>query len=141
MEDLEVKLVNFDEFSSTCKKWNEERASKKGGEEKVFPVPHPTKVEEVHVCYFKNTPLYCCFAWTTKSNLCFIGFPMSNPSIPYKFRKGLLSFLFSEMAASLKERGFTNIWTSSGTKPVEKALVENTFDLVDPGVNVYIKSM
>ena len=131
-DTLTLEKTTPDLFFPTYKNWCEQRK---------FPVLLPENMEEVYVCYSQRTPLYCCFAWTTKSKMCMIGFPIGNPSIPYRFRKGALPYLFKKLSEDLKERGFTKIWTTSGTERVEEALIAEKFILADPNVNVYIKTL
>ena len=129
---LEVKPADLEQFFPIYEKWCKERD---------FPPGLRENFEEIYVCYSSGTPLYSCFVWTTKSKMCMIGFPLGNPSIPYYTRKGALPFLFKELSRLMGERGFTKIWTTSGTERVEQALLEQDFINADPNVNVYIKMM
>ncbi|HMC02171.1 MAG TPA: hypothetical protein VKN14_14125 [Flavobacteriaceae bacterium] len=132
MENFKVESFTVEAFYPIYKSWCEKRD---------FPILLPENMEEVFICYRKNTMLYSCFVWTTKSKIGIIGFPLGNPDIPYKLREGGLSYLIEKISEGLKKRGFTKVWTTSGTPRVEEALIENEFALADPGVNVYIKMM
>ena len=127
-----VEVRNLEEFFPTFTQW-----SLKQG----FPTLHIDNVEEVFVCSVDDTDVYSCFVWNTGSAMCLVGFPVKNPFVPYKVREGGLQVLFSKMAEALKKRGYTKMWTTSGTKQVEQALKENDFTLADTNVNVYIKLM
>lgn len=133
MKFFTVGQETLDNFYSTYKIW----CKKKG-----FPALIRDNVEdEVFICYWLNIPVYSCFAWNTNSKMCLIGFPLANPFIPFEFRRKGLPFLFKKMGEVLKQRGYTKIWTTSGTPPVIKSLEDNGFVNADPGVNVYIKML
>jgi hypothetical protein len=131
MNIFTVSIKSTKNFYSTAVAWSTENK---------FPVVAIENLgKKVFVCYQNGTPIYSIFLWDTDSNMALIGFPLSNRSIPYTFRKGGLAFLLKEATPILAEMGYTKIWTTSGTPRIMEALEEEKYLNADPNVNVYIK--
>lgn len=128
----EVQIMDLDDFWPAYELWSNERG---------FPVLNIENVEEVMVCRREGTMIYSCFVWNTNSKMCIIGFPLGNPLVEKDFRRGGLTSLFEGMEKLLKQRGYTKIWTTSGTCAVIQSLEEREFINADPNVNVYIKML
>ena len=133
MSIFTTKLIKTKKFYATYKKWSEEKG---------FPVLERENLgKKVFVCYRTRTPVYCCFLWETDSKMALVGFPISNRSIPFNLREGGLEAMFGTMSEILEKKGYTKIWTTSGTKPVMEALAREGFINADKNVNVYIKML
>ena len=133
MKFFTVGQKPLDEFYPTYVTW----CKKKG-----FPVLLKENIEDdIFICHWFRIPVYSCFVWNTNSKMCIIGFPLANPYIPFEFRRKGLPFLFEKMSEVLKKRGYTKIWTTSGTSSVMKSLQQQGFVNADPNVNVYIKML
>lgn len=133
MNTFTVGKKPLDEFYPTYVTW----CKKKG-----FPALAKENIEDdVFICYWFRIPVYSCFIWNTNSNMCIAGFPLSNPYIPFEFRKKGLPFMFAELSKELKSRGYLKIWTTSGTPKIMESLEKEGFVNADPNVNVYIKTL
>ncbi|AGO47963.1 structural protein [Cellulophaga phage phi40:1] len=129
---MEFKVIQHDakDFYEVYKKWC------KGHN---FPARNVEELDIAFVSYRGDTPLYSTFIWRTPSTFCVLGFPVSNPDIPYIHRKGALGFLFSEVSRQLKEMGFKIIWTTSDTERVVEGLIDSGFQVADTKVDQYYK--
>ena len=133
MDVFTTKLIKTKKFYATYKKWSEEKG---------FPVNIRENLgKRVFVCYRQRTPIYCCFLFETDSKMALVGYPISNRSIPFNLREGGLEFMFGRMSEILEKKGYTKIWTTSGTKPIMETLDKEGYINADPNVNVYIKML
>lgn len=97
--------------------------------------------EECFIISDNNLELYAMFFYHTNSNLCWIGFPVSNPNVHSEFKKDGLEKLIKGMLEYSKQCGYKFMFTTSPIKPVQKALMNLEFVLGDEQVNHYIKNI
>jgi len=104
-----------------------------------FP-PLPKESVDELFCYLVNgVPMYTCLLWNTYSNMCLLGFPVSNLEVPTEKREGMLSSFLSGIEDWCKDEGYNLIWTTSSTERVIKSLEELGYQKGDQNVQTYIK--
>jgi len=79
--------------------------------------------------------------WNTNSKMAIIGFPVSNPVVPYKERKGGLDFLFKTISLIAELDGYGLLWTTSATESVIESLTKTGWKEADTNVNQYVKTL
>tara|TARA_R110002167_G_scaffold331706_1_gene538400 strand:+ start:46439 stop:46837 length:399 start_codon:yes stop_codon:yes gene_type:complete len=105
-----------------------------------FPTLNINNIESIFVCYNEGIPIYACPFWSTASQMCMIGYIVSNPSPPYKgFKKGGLDYLMKGVAGYAKESGYGIMWTTSSTKRIIDSLESTGFKVGDKNINEYAK--
>jgi len=104
-----------------------------------FPPLLLNNIEEVFVHFKDNLLTHSCFLWNTGSEMCMIGFPLSNLALPESFREGCLTKLLTGIEEICKEKGYKLIWTTSATKRVIDSLEEIGYQKGDENVQTYIK--
>lgn len=104
-----------------------------------FPSRRIEEIDTIVGCYNGNALTYTCFFWGTNSTFCVVGFPFANPYLPKERKLGCLTALFEGIGKMAKEAGYSLMWTTSGTPPVESALIESGFQPGDTKVDQYIK--
>jgi hypothetical protein len=94
------------------------------------------------VCYndYKK-PVYCISLYNTDAQVCWVGWPISNPEVPKEESKGCFNYLFESIEVSLKEAGYKYIFTTSATESVERQLKKTGFYQADVSVNQYVKEL
>lgn len=128
---MEVKIVKTKDFYDTmCEWWDAHN----------FPRVSPSMLpEKTFVCYLKDTPIYSTCFYNTDSNLCWLGWQITNPKVKKEDKKGGLELLFSEIEKYARYVEYHIIFTTSNTSSVERALVNRKFTVGDTDVNHYIK--
>ena len=130
---VDIKLnKNIKRFYNTYEKWC------KGHK---FPALKGEMLDLTFILYKDKVPMYSCFLWETRSTSCVLGFPLSNPEIPYKEREGLLDKLIEHIVNYSRLNGYKLIWTTSGTERVENSLKNNGFIIGDVKVDQYLKHL
>lgn len=104
-----------------------------------FPALHYDSVDEIFIYEQDEEVMYTCLLWNTYSNMCLLGFPVSNLSIPTEQREGMLTKFIKGIEDWCKEEGYKIIWTTSATDRVIKTLEELGFGKGDENVQTYIK--
>lgn len=130
MKNFEVELIPIEYFYPTYELWCSGHK---------FPRLWIENIEESFVCFMDKEPIYNVFFWSTKSKICVLGFPVSNPSISYKEREGGLEYLIDKVSQYAKEKGFSLMWTTSATERVIESLNKTGFKLGDTNINQYSK--
>jgi hypothetical protein len=130
MKDFKVELIPIEYFYPTYVLWCKEHK---------FPFTKIGNIEDSFVCFAGEEPIYSTFFWSTKSKMCVMGFPVSNPKVSYKDRDGGLEYLIEEISNYAKEKGFSFMWTTSATKRVIDSLDKSGFILGDTNINQYVK--
>lgn len=130
--DFEVIVEQKEDFYSTFKNWCSTRK---------FPCIPLRQIDTVFVCYKNGIAIYSCFFWTTNSTFAVIGFPFSNPSVPYEEKEGGLKFLFNEIIRIAREADYEIIWTTSDTPPIIDNMTEVGFKVADTKVDQYYKRL
>lgn len=98
-------------------------------------------VREIKENTWEHTPLYSICFYNTDSNLAWVGWELSNPTVSRELKKGALKELFLEIERYAKNLNYQLIFTTSNTKPVEDVMLSLNYNLGDEGVNHYIKSI
>lgn len=108
-----------------------------------FPVMKPNILpESTFICYNdKDQPVYSMCFYNTDSDLCWIGFPLSNPEVSKGDKKGCFDYLFKGVEDYARHLEYEVIFTTSNTKAVVSALEGNGYQIGDEGVNQYIKNL
>lgn len=73
------------------------------------------------------------------SAIAYHGWPTTNPEQPKALRRIALRSLYGIIEAKAKRLGYSYLWTESGVKPVEEALIANGHKIADKNVNQYMK--
>lgn len=132
MEDLEVVVEPIESFYETYQNWCSVRK---------FPCIPIRQIDSVFVCFKGSIAIYSCFFWNTNSTFGVVGFPFSNPHVPYDNKKGGMKFLFDEISRISKEAGYEIIWTTSDTPRVIESMIESGFKVADTQVDQYYKRL
>tara|TARA_R110002073_G_scaffold3315_6_gene22359 strand:- start:21606 stop:22028 length:423 start_codon:yes stop_codon:yes gene_type:complete len=127
-----VRIEQKEDFYPTFKKWCTARE---------FPCIPLRQIDTVFVCYLDNVAVYSCFFWNTNSTFGVVGFPMSNPNVPYSEKRGGLTTLFDQITLTAKAGGYEIIWTTSDTDRVIEGLTEVGFKTADLKVDQYYKRL
>jgi hypothetical protein len=130
--DFEVTIEPKEQFYETYQNWCAVRK---------FPAIPIRQIDTVFVCFNGVNAIYSCFFWNTNSTFGVIGFPLSNPHVPYKDKEGGLEFLFEEISRFAKEGGYEIIWTTSDTPRVIENMIESGFKVADTKVDQYYKRL
>lgn len=130
--DFEVTIEPKELFYPTYENWCAIRE---------FPCIPLRQIDTVFVCFKSSIAVYSCFFWNTNSTFGVVGFPLSNPHVPYEDKKGGLEYLFEEISKQAKEGGYEIIWTTSDTPRVIESLVESGFKVADTQVDQYYKRL
>jgi hypothetical protein len=126
--DFEVTIEPKEDFYPTYENWCAMRG---------FPCIPIRQIDTVFVCFKESIAVYSCFFWGTNSTFGVIGFPFSNPHVPYEEKEGGMKALFDEMLKTCKKAGYEIIWTTSDTPRVIESLVESGFKVADTKVDQY----
>lgn len=129
---MEVKLIKTETFYEVMKSWWDGHG---------FSYVSPSMLPENTFVCFNNAkiPVYSMCFYNTDSNLCWIGWQLSNPHVSKEEKKGCFSFLFDEVEKYAKEVGYHCLFTTSNTPAVEEVLQNKVFKQGDINVNHYIK--
>ncbi len=129
-----VKINSTDKYYSIAKDWWEGHQ---------FPIlPRTMLPKKVMVRYNDNNEeTHMIFIYHTDSELCWIGFPVSNPLLDRESKKGGLLNLIKGTIEYCKQSGFSHIFTTSPIIPIQEKLKESGFILGDNQVNHYIKNL
>jgi len=130
--EFDITIEPKEEFYPTYENW----CAMKG-----FPCMPIRQIDTVFVCFLKGVAVYSCFFWNTNSTFAVVGFPFSNPHVPYEEKKGGLSYLFSRIALAAKAGGYEILWTTSDTPRVIESMLENGFKVADTKVDQYYKRL
>jgi hypothetical protein len=131
---MEIKLIKTETFYNTMQYWWD---GHKFGHVSPNMLPMST-----FVCFNdEGTPVYSMCFYNTDSNLCWVGWQLSNPYVDKEKRKGCFKYLLEEVEKYSKEVGYAVMFTTSNTPPVEKGLLEEGYILGDQKVNHYIKNI
>jgi len=106
-----------------------------------FPPINIRQIDSVFVCFTGGIAVYSCFFWNTNSTFGVIGFPFSNPHVPYEEKQGGLEFLFEHIAKTAKEAEYDILWTTSSTPRVIESMLETGFKVADTNVDQYYKAL
>ena len=132
---MKVKLIKTEEFYPTMVEWW------KGHN---FPVVSPSILPNTSlVCYNdEDEETYSLCIYNTDSNLCWVGWEISNPNLSKESKEGCLSFLFKKAEEYAKYLGYQVIFTTSVNDSIEKVLLENNyFTKGDRNTNHYLKEL
>tara|TARA_R110000782_G_scaffold72530_3_gene145237 strand:+ start:70 stop:465 length:396 start_codon:yes stop_codon:yes gene_type:complete len=131
---MEVKLIHTETFYNTMKYWWD---GHKFGHVSPDMLPMST-----FVCFNSDgTPVYSTCFYNTDSNLCWIGWQLSNPYVDKDKREGCFDYLLKEIEEYSKGMGYKIMFTTSNTPPVESLLLSSGFLQGDTNVNHYIKNI
>jgi len=98
--------------------------------------------KNIFVCHSdKGEPIYSICFYYTDSRLCWIGWPVSNPSANKEDKKGGLEFLINKVNKFAKDEGFKVVFTTSNTRAVESALLNSGYGVGDTEVKHYLKEL
>ncbi len=75
------------------------------------------------------------------AEICVLGWPVSNPSVERETRNEAMDLLFEQAHTQAKEMGYTMIWTTSGTKPIQDRLAKHGYTDGDTNINQYWKGL
>lgn len=130
--EFEVTIEPKEDFYPTYSNWCSMRE---------FPAINIRQIDSVFVCFSGGIAIYSCFFWNTNSTFGVIGFPFSNPHVPYEEKKGGLKFLFEEIARYAKEADYDILWTTSDTPRVIEEMLDSGFRVADTNVDQYYKTL
>jgi hypothetical protein len=131
---MEVKLIKTEAFYNTMKYWWDGH--------KFLHVSPSMLPDTTFVCINnKGVPVYSTCFYNTDSNLCWIGWQISNPYESKEDKEGCFDFLVKEIENYAKSVGYHIVFTTSRTPKVEQTLLDNGFDTGDINVNHYIKTL
>lgn len=71
------------------------------------------------------------------SQVCWVGWPISNPKSSKEDRDKALDLLFDIIHKEAKDLGFKYVWTTSGVKPVQDRLAKHQYIPGDININQY----
>lgn len=83
--------------------------------------------------------LYTVFLYVTDSSLCWLTFPVSNPTATFEEKHGAMEQLFKDVGEYAKSEGYKFMFTTSPLPRVQEALIASGFSLGDENVNHYMK--
>lgn len=108
-----------------------------------FPALSPDFLsDEVFVCYNDDSePTYSICLYHTNSNLCWVGFPVSNPNLSKEDKEGCFDALIQAVLDYSRQAGYKFVFTTSPVKVVQDKLLNFGFDEGDVQVNHYIKKL
>lgn len=131
---MKVKLINTEEVYDMINGWLNGH--------KLPSLPKTILPKSTFVCYNdKDTPVYSMCFYNTDSDLCWIGFQVSNPEVSKEKTKGGFDLLFKSAEEYARHLGYKLMLTTSSTPSVIGALSNNGFVEGDTGVNQYLKEL
>lgn len=129
---MEIKLIKTEDFYNTMKYWWDGH--------KFNHVTPSMLPETTFVCLNdEGIPVYSTCFYNTDSNLCWLGWQISNPYVTKESKEGCFDFLIKGIEDYAKEVGYQIVFTTSKTPRVEETLLSRGFNQGDLNVNHYIK--
>lgn len=86
-----------------------------------------------------NVLTHAMFVYETNSDLCWLAFPVSNPSLTRPQKKGCLEAMMKASIEYCKQLGFKYVFTTSPVEAIQTKLTSVGFQLGDENVNHYLK--
>ena len=131
---MKVKLTKTKDSYKLMKKWWEGHG---------FPVIEPNILpESTFICYNdKEVPVYAMCLYNTDSDLCWIGWQISNPEVNKDETKGCFDHLFKAIEIYAKHLEYKVILTTSNTPSVVDTLKSNSYMEGDHNVKHYLKNI
>lgn len=128
-----IKMNKKDHYKEMCAIW----------EKRNFP-----KVDKVilsnfiYGVYDKDVLVaFCGLYLANGAEVCWTGFPTTNPDIEKEKRSEALDDLFITMMNIAKKMGYSVIMTTTGTKQIEERLTKLNFTLTDEKVGLYFRGL
>lgn len=131
---MRVELRTTKDIYSQMKEWWEGHN---------FPVVNPSLLpHKTFVCYNDNDiPVYSVCFYNTDSNLCWIGWEISNPNVDKSETKGCFAHLFKVVESYAKHLGYDVMFTTTDKKSIEGTLTKQDWYRADENVNHLIKEI
>lgn len=131
---MKVKLVRTQDFYSTmCEWWDGHNFTR------VSPSLMPMNT---FVCYNdEGKEIYSTCFYNTDSNLCWLGWQISNPRTTKEERKGGLGHLLNEVGEYAKGEGYQVIFTTTPDIRVQTKLTELGYVVGDSNVTHLTKTI
>lgn len=127
---MKIKLIKTEDFYETMKEWWDKHD---------FTHVSPSMLPENTFVVYNNkgVPTHSICFYNTDSELCWLGFPISNKEVEEK--QDCFYFLMKGVEKYAKKLGYRLLFTTSENPAVQHILTKSNYVIGDINVNHYIK--